>query len=114
MPMDIDPAAAFALLAVSVLTGSLMPAAHMPAWLPNDKLLHLLAYGALAALLSLKFHDPATLAGAVLACFLGSIGIEWLQKFVPGRMFCVRDLAANGAGLLMGAALGTLWLKDFA
>ncbi len=111
--MDFDPTAAFVLLAASVLTGSLVPAERMPAWLPNDKLMHLLAYGALAALLSLKFRDPVTLAGAVLACFLGSVGIEWLQKFVPGRMFCVRDLAANGAGLLMGAAIGSSLLRDF-
>lgn len=42
----------------------------------------------------------AALAGLAL-----SVGIEWVQEFLPSRVSDPRDLLANGAGAIVGALL---------
>jgi VanZ family protein len=89
------------ILGVAVVTaGCLVPASWLPA-LPNDKLLHFLAYGGLGMLAGriayTKIELTVWLAGLLIAGLL----IEGLQKWVPGRRFCWRDLAANAAGILV-------------
>ena len=101
---------AFAMVSVLVLAGSLIPRARLPAWLPNDKLLHVLCYAVGAGLLSLRFSPDSGLAMFLAAWFAGGVAIEWLQRFVPGRGFCAKDVVANGAGLLLGAGVALMWI----
>jgi len=90
-----------------VAAGCLAPAAYLPP-LPNDKLMHFLAFGALALLAARLAGDGGALrywlAGLLLAGWL----IELLQNLVPGRKFCWRDLGANAAGIAAGAACARL------
>ena len=94
----------FALAGALVVFGCLLPNAWLPP-LPNDKLLHFLAFGGLTAL-ALRMAPSggaawAWLAGLLLAGWL----IEILQGWVPGRRFCWRDLGANAAGIATAALL---------
>ncbi|MBC7861172.1 MAG: VanZ family protein [Burkholderiaceae bacterium] len=92
-----------------VSAGCLVPARWLPP-LPNDKLLHFLAFGGLT-LLALRLVGGRGeliywLGGLLLAGWL----IEALQNLVPGRSFCWRDMAANAAGILAGACFAPLLL----
>lgn len=82
-----------------VVAGCMLPNRWLPA-LPNDKLMHFVAYGVLAALalrIAAGWHDRLLwVSGLVLAGWL----IECIQgRFVSGRRFCWRDVAANTAGV---------------
>ncbi len=83
---------------VAIPLGCLLPLSRLPP-LPNDKLLHFLAFGGMA-LMAGRLVQPgwpvAVSLGVVLA---GSWVIELLQNYVPGRHFCWRDMAANLAGI---------------
>jgi VanZ family protein len=97
---------AWCAFALSVVAGCLVPAEWLPAWLPNDKLLHLLSYVLLAlpvAAVASTWEQAA--AGAVILLVTG-LAVEIAQHFVPGRSFCVRDLIANAAGVLIGTVIG--------
>lgn len=84
---------------VAIPVGCLLPQHRMPA-LPNDKLLHFLAFG-LMALMAGRLADSGLQAGLALAAvFVASWLIEVLQNLVPGRNFCWRDMAANTAGVV--------------
>jgi hypothetical protein len=104
----------FGLVAIPI--GCLLPLSRLPP-LPNDKLLHFVAFGGMALLAGRLAQgqgggDGAAIARmglALIAVFVASWVIELLQNLVPGRKFCWRDLAANAAGVLCaGAALAAL------
>jgi VanZ family protein len=100
--------AAWCAFALAVTAGCLVPADRLPARLPNDKLLHLLSYAALALpVAALPSTIGQTAAGAV-ALLLAGLLIEITQHFVPGRSFCIRDLIANAAGVSIGTVVGLL------
>lgn len=88
---------------LALLGGCLVPNQWLPSRLPNDKLMHFGAY-ALLALLAVRIATSVPeralwLAGLLLAGWL----IECLQQLVPGRGFSWRDMAANAAGVAVGA-----------
>jgi len=87
--------------------GCLVPAAWLPP-LPNDKLLHFLAFGALALLATRLAQDWAERRYWLLGLLLAGWTIEVLQNLVPGRKFCWRDMAANAAGIVAAAFLSPL------
>jgi len=92
----------FSIGLTTVTAGCLTPKNWLPT-LPNDKLLHFLAFGVLT-LLAGRIADTqielvAWLAGLLL---IGGL-IEALQSLVPGRNFCWRDIAANAAGIVTAA-----------
>lgn len=94
--------------AVTVVTlGCLMPSGWLPV-LPHDKWLHFGSFTVLTTLaLRMASSWPQQLAwvgGLVLAGWL----IEVLQKLVPGRNFCWRDLAANVAGIATATGIANL------
>jgi VanZ family protein len=100
----------FIVAATSVSVGCLLPAGWLPP-LPNDKLLHFLAYCGLALL-------AARIAGAwgplrlwLLGLLVAGWLIEVLQDHVAGRRFCWRDLAANTAGIAVAACCAPLLLS---
>jgi len=94
-----------ALAAVSV--GCLLPAGWLPP-LPNDKLLHFLAFAGLTVLAAPLAPTWGQLQYWLLGLAAGGWMIEVLQKLVPGRNFSWRDLAANVAGI--SAATGVILL----
>lgn len=77
----------------------------------QDKLVHLMAYGLLGALLLglQPLHaDGYRRRQALLAAAIGTLyGIsdEWHQFFVPGRTMDLLDMAADATGALLGAWL---------
>ena len=90
--------------AAAVSAGCLVPARWLPA-LPNDKLLHFVAYGGLALLAGRMVHSPSASAACMIGLFIVGWGIEGVQRWVPGRHFCWSDIAANTAGILTAALI---------
>jgi VanZ family protein len=88
---------------VAIPLGCLLPAHRLPA-LPNDKLLHFVAFGGMALLAGRLVEGEARVLLALAAVFAASWLIELLQNRVPGRRFCWRDLGANAAGVLCAGA----------
>ncbi|MDL2356715.1 MAG: VanZ family protein [Pseudomonadota bacterium] len=94
---------------VAIPLGCLLPNSRLPHPLPNDKLLHFVAFGGMALLAGRLAHGATQMGLALAAVFVASWIIELLQMWVPGRGFCWRDLAANAAGVLCaGACLALL------
>jgi VanZ family protein len=92
----------FLCVAASVIAGCLMPARWLPP-LPNDKLMHFLAFGGLTSLAVQIASNKVELALWLLGLFFAGWAIEGLQNWVPDRNFCWRDLGANTAGILFAA-----------
>jgi len=87
----------------AVTVGCLLPARWLPP-LPNDKLMHFLAYAALtvlAARIAPRWGQQQYWLGGLL---VGGWLIEVAQNRVPGRAFSWPDLAANAAGIATAAA----------
>lgn len=98
------------LLVIGVCVGSLLPAQALPAIKLSDKLLHAGSYFLLMlwfAGLYRRKHHP-WIAAILLA--LGII-LDVAQANTVTRMFDVRDIAANAAGII-AALLLSLWLLD--
>jgi VanZ family protein len=88
----------FLAAAGGVAFGCLLPASWLPA-LPHDKLLHFIAFAGLSVL-ALRIEPAWALRGLwLLGLLLAGFAIELLQKLVPGRSFCWRDMSANTAGI---------------
>ena len=95
-----------------LVVGSLLPGSS-PAvsWLSgvSDKLLHFVAYAALAVVAVAGAADRRVALRSVLIMVALGVLLDYLQRFVPGRGFELGDVAADNVGLLCGASLG-LWL----
>jgi VanZ family protein len=92
---------------IAVSTGCLLPARWLPP-LPNDKLLHFLAFGGLALLAGRIAQSNSEQLIWLAGLLIVSWGIEVLQNLVPGRKFCWRDMAANAAGISVAGLLSHL------
>ena len=108
---------------MAIIMGMIFYLSHQPgkfAELPQipgiDKLLHVIAYGSLAAAFLYGLHplahqppcrDVAAVV-AVLFCTLYGISDEYHQSFVPGRFVSAWDVAADGFGALLAAGW---WLQ---
>jgi VanZ family protein len=85
---------------------------QLPQVIGVDKLLHLIAYGVLAAAVLYGLHPhvhesrrtPAVL-GVVLFCLLFGISDEFHQAFIPGRVVSAWDVAADSFGALLVVCL---------
>ncbi|UMR31016.1 VanZ family protein [Massilia sp. MB5] len=93
----------FGLAMAGVALGCLLPARWLPL-LPHDKLLHFLAFAGLTVLAARLAPGWAELRYWLLGLLVAGWLIEVLQKLVPGRSFCWRDLAANAAGIAVAAS----------
>jgi len=69
-----------------------------------DKFIHLATYLVLAVVPAVFFRSIPALAGVIFLVVALSVGIEFAQDQVPGRLFSLGDVVAN----LLGASLGTL------
>lgn len=83
---------------VAIALGCLLPNSRLPR-LPNDKVLHFLAFGGMALLAGRLVDTPLQVVFALCGVLAGSWLIELLQNMVPGRKFCWRDMGANAAGI---------------
>ena len=92
--------------ALAVVVGCLVPANRLPARLPNDKLLHFVSYAVLALPIAAVASTWAQNAAGAVILLSAGLAIEIAQHFVPGRSFCMRDMAANAAGVLIGTLIG--------
>jgi VanZ family protein len=92
--------------ALAVVVGCLVPADWLPARLPNDKLLHFVSYAVLALPIATVTSTLAQNAAGAVILLSAGLAIEIAQHFVPGRSFCMRDMAANAAGVLIGTVTG--------
>lgn len=95
-----------------VVVGSLLPGSSPAiAWVGgvSDKLLHFLAYAALAVLAVAGADDRRAVLRAVLIMLVLGVVLDYLQRFVPGRGFELGDILADYVGVLCGASLG-MWL----
>lgn len=99
--------------ALGVSAGCLLPPRWLPPLLPNDKLLHFLAFGGLSLLAGQIATNEIKLAWWLAGLFIAGWLIEVVQKWVPGRDFCWRDLAANTAGIVL-AGYSLLLLDAYA
>ncbi len=96
----------FLVVAGSLLPGS-APPLHAVEWVP-DKFLHLVGYLVLGTLPALHERPRTVIVLTVFVCLLG-VALEYAQAWMAaGRMFEVRDMAANAVGASAGAAIG--WL----
>lgn len=100
----------FAAALVTVTVLSLIPSSSLPQT-PSDKINHLVAYAALSLLLVLALPEgrvvPRGLALSLLLVVAYGVLIELLQRIV-GRQFDYLDIAANAAGVVIGAGAGVL------
>jgi uncharacterized protein YfiM (DUF2279 family) len=99
----------FTSAAMAVTAGCLMPARWLPL-LPNDKLLHFLAFAMLTFLAGQFTETYRELLFWSAGLFCAGWAIEALQAWIPGRSFCWRDLVANTAGIA-AAFLGVHLLR---
>nr|WP_229474498.1 VanZ family protein [Pseudoduganella lurida] len=88
----------FSVALLCVFAGCLVPNEWLPT-LPNDKLLHFVAYAGLT-LLAARIAD----GWGQFACWAAALAVagwlvECLQRLVPGRGFSWRDQLANAAGI---------------
>jgi len=88
----------FVAAAGAVVLGCLLPARWLPL-LPHDKWLHFVAFAGLSPLALLIERAWAGRVLWLLGLLLAGLAIEILQKLVPGRSFCWRDMGANTAGI---------------
>ena len=96
------------LVLLCVITGELLPGNSAPMALVSsaalsDKALHLSAYAVLAVLPTTVFHGSVALSFLVFTELVG-IALEFGQLLIPERSCDLSDIAANTAGVLIGAA----------
>jgi VanZ family protein len=94
-----------------ILAVSSIPRLNPPgAWVGSDKIAHGIEYAILGALVFRAV--PVRGVGAFAAAFGIALGVgaidELYQSTVPGRSTSLYDWLADGAGGLIGAALGSL------
>lgn len=83
---------------------SLLPVDRLPEVAVSDKLEHLIAYGLLGLLATLRRHTPRTLSLTLLLIIAYGAAIEYLQPYV-GRFMELGDFIANSSGALLGVII---------
>lgn len=91
-----------------VTVGCLVPNGWLPP-LPNDKLMHFVGFGGIAALALPLASNRLEGAWILIGVLLASAVIECLQNLLPDRRFCWRDIAANACGIGFVAVCALLY-----
>lgn len=95
----------FAMVLIGTCVGTLSPSRWLPAWLPNDKVLHAGVYFLLSLLVLMKVSLLPWGLLSIYGLFMLGFGLEIAQRYIPGRGFSIGDVAANGVGIAMGVLL---------
>jgi hypothetical protein len=103
LPVAIRTVFWLTLLLIIVL--SLAPIGH-PDFSSNDKLNHLLGWGTLGLLACAGWTARWRI---IVLLWCASFSLEVAQGLTQYRTFSVADAIANGAGLLIGFLIVTLW-----
>ncbi|WP_223669137.1 VanZ family protein [Kangiella shandongensis] len=97
----------FIVCCLAIFTVSLMPGKQLPSNLPWDKALHFIGYAGLAFLARMgSVKHPSW--QIIIGCIVFSLGIEFIQQFIPNRGFEWEDLIANSLGVLSGVLIAVL------
>ena len=96
--------ALFGIGVVLVALVSLTPQDALPPVALWDKLLHLLAYGALAVLGGVSFPGPRRMIVLGVWLLLLGAALEFAQGQIPGRFASLGDALANALGVVLGLA----------
>lgn len=94
------PVAAFAFFVTGISVGCLTPARLLPP-LPNDKLMHFMAYLILALIATRIASSLSEFLVWAVGLFCLGVLIEFLQDLLPDRKFCWKDVGANAAGIAL-------------
>lgn len=81
------------------VAGCLVPNRWLPAKMPNDKLMHFVAFAVLGLLALGQAQNAQQAVAWLVGLTLAGAAIECLQQLVPDRGFSWRDIAANTAGV---------------
>lgn len=103
----------FVVACVAIFTMSLLPGKQLPKDLPWDKALHFIGYAGLAFLARFGSNKHPSWQ-IVIGCIVFSLGIEFIQQFIPNRGFEWPDLLANSLGVMSGVLIAIpikSWLK---
>ena len=90
-----------------VLVMALLPGRFVPDW-AHGKELHFLAYAVLAAVALAVIRRRRIAWLAVATTLVLSIGLEYVQLFIPGRTFELSDMVASVSGLAAGVLVGLI------
>jgi VanZ family protein len=90
--------------------GCLVPNRWLPAKMPNDKLMHFVAFAVLGLLALGQAHGYRQAAAWLAGLALTGAAIECLQQLVPDRGFSWRDIAANTAGVAFAGVAAQLYM----
>lgn len=102
--------AAWIVAMLAVLAATLAPLPEVPDLPTNtDKLVHLACYLVLGTLAVLAQRSRRNGLVAAMAMVVFGIGIEIVQGQLPWRSFEWADIAANLAGVVVGAGAVLLW-----
>ncbi|MYM68824.1 hypothetical protein GTP45_18570 [Pseudoduganella sp. FT55W] len=88
---------------VAVVVACMIPNRYLPRALPNDKLMHGIAFAVLTALALPLAQTGTQMLLGLAALLLAGWLIECLQQLVPDRDFSWPDMAANAAGIAVVA-----------
>lgn len=92
-----------------VIVYSLLPGSLVPRQPAGGTVEHFIAYFGLGAIPAAVIRSPRRLAAlAAMLILLGAL-LEMGQRLVPGRTCEASDLAANGAGVIVGLIAGLPW-----
>lgn len=86
---------------------SALPAAKLGVMPGSDKLWHLSGYLILALPIPLFWTGWRKVCAAGILLALYGVGLEFVQRYVPGRGFELADMLANSTGVLCGIVLAT-------
>lgn len=81
----------------------------VPAHNGADKMLHLLVFCILMLWPATTFDTVKNVAISAVILLLLGIGMEFLQRFIPGRTSEVMDVVYNTGGLAAGTIIGFLF-----
>lgn len=97
----------FALLATLVCLGTLLPSNWLPP-IKNDKLAHFIAFAGLTFIAQMIAKSTFDLILWIAIISIAGLLIEIMQKFVPGRSFCWKDLISNFIGIIFSVLIFSL------
>jgi len=94
----------FVLFAILICLGALLPANWLPP-IKNDKLAHFIAFASLTFLAQMIAKSIVDIILWIALIGIAGLLIEIMQKFVPGRNFCWKDLISNFAGIIFSVLI---------
>ena len=103
----------FWLTFLTTLVFSLLPGSGVEGILGLDKVMHFAAFFVLAASLGVGYQPRNPYISMVLMLIIFGVAIEFIQQFIPNRVFSLYDFAADLAGVVLGMAFYRILGESF-